>query len=399
MKRLLPILVIFGLLMSSGVSTVFAQDDPVPNNGQAGSTIFLPVITQAGRDREQAVAPTGQQPTLEDTASIAVEKGVGAAARGLSQESLQPVSVIVTFDESVSAEQVAGISGGQIIHRYDKILNGISMIVGEDKVPAVASMPGVTGVYLDELNALNTDVSPAWIGAPTTWAALGGQESAGEGVIVGVIDSGIWPEHPSVSDPDPSGKPYAAPPAKWTGTGCDFGTDEFNPTDAPFTCNNKLIGAYDFTGTYAQVIGLLPTEFASARDSNGHGTHTTDHFRRQCRCRSLDLRSIVRHRLRYRTARPCGRLQGLRRRRLLQLGHTWLPSTRQWPTASTSSTTRSAAVAIPSAMSSRWASWTPMMPACWSCPRPATLGPVRTRSLTGNRGPSPWAPAPAIVTS
>ena len=147
MKRLLPVLVIFGLLMSSGVSTVFAQDDPVPNNGQSGNTIYLPVITQASSNREKPIAPTGEQPAFEGAATVSVEKGVGAAARGISQESLQPVSIIVTFDGTVSGDQVAGISGGLIIHRYDKILNGISMIVGEDKVPAVASMPGVTGVY------------------------------------------------------------------------------------------------------------------------------------------------------------------------------------------------------------------------------------------------------------
>ena len=55
---------------------------------------------------------------------------------------------------------------------------------------------------------------------------------------------------------------------------CDFGDTAFNTDDDPFTCNNKLIGAYDFTDTYKAVIGLIPTEFDSARDSNGHGSHT-----------------------------------------------------------------------------------------------------------------------------
>ena len=42
----------------------------------------------------------------------------------------------------------------------------------------------------------------------------------------------------------------------------------------PFACNHKLIGARRFMATYDAVVGLLPDEFPSARDDNGHGTHT-----------------------------------------------------------------------------------------------------------------------------
>ena len=100
---------------------------------------------------------------------------------------------------------------------------------------------------------------------------------------MGILDSGIWPEHPSLSDPDPSGKPYGAPVVMPGANGfgprgakntCDFGNTAANPNDAPFTCNNKLIGAYNFIDTYKAVVGLLPGEFDSARDDNGHGTHT-----------------------------------------------------------------------------------------------------------------------------
>src|SRR6185503_8127544 len=121
---------------------------------------------------------------------------------------------------------------------------------------------------------LDTDRSPAFIGAPTLWNQLGGQDDAGEGVVVGVLDTGIWPEHPAYADPDPLGKPYAAPPPPLTGTrACEF-TGGANP-GAAFACNNKLIGADRFMATYDAVIGLLPTEFTTARDDNGHGTHTS----------------------------------------------------------------------------------------------------------------------------
>ncbi len=85
---------------------------------------------------------------------------------------------------------------------------------------------------------------------------LGGQESAGEGVLIGVLDTGIWPEHPSFSDPDPSGKAYAPPSGG--PYPCEFGNTAWNPNDAPFTCNNKLIGAYEFLDTYKVVSWLAP---------------------------------------------------------------------------------------------------------------------------------------------
>jgi hypothetical protein len=44
--------------------------------------------------------------------------------------------------------------------------------------------------------------------------------------------------------------------------------------DDAFGCNHKLIGARRFMATYDAVVGLLPDEFPSARDDNGHGTHT-----------------------------------------------------------------------------------------------------------------------------
>ena len=55
---------------------------------------------------------------------------------------------------------------------------------------------------------------------------------------------------------------------------CDFGNTAQNADDAPFTCNNKLIGARQMLDTYRAIIGAEPDEFDSARDDDGHGTHT-----------------------------------------------------------------------------------------------------------------------------
>ena len=89
----------------------------------------------------------------------------------------------------------------------------------------------------------------------------------GEGVVVGIIDTGIWPEHPSFADDGTYPAPAFRPP-------CEFGNTAHNPNDVAFTCQNKLIGARQTLATYRAVIGAAPDEFNSARDDSGHGTHT-----------------------------------------------------------------------------------------------------------------------------
>jgi subtilisin family serine protease len=166
----------------------------------------------------------------------------------------------------------AAIPAARVQHEYQAILNGVSLVLPETEISALAALPGVEGVYEDELLSPDTDTSPGFIGAPEIWNELGGQHSAGENVVIGVLDTGVWPEHPSYADPDPSGKTYAPRPDGGP-LPCTFGSSV--PGDAQFACNNKLIGARAFLATYNAVIGRLPNEFPSARDDNGHGTHTS----------------------------------------------------------------------------------------------------------------------------
>ena len=120
------------------------------------------------------------------------------------------------------------------------------------------------------------DDNTAFIGATAVWPQLGGSAKAGSNVIVGVLDTGVWPENPMLS---PTGESAPAGGLK----GCQFGdgTDTAHLGPA-FACNNKLIGAYAFTQTYMAVVGSNGQEFCnntsgvcSPRDPEGHGTHTT----------------------------------------------------------------------------------------------------------------------------
>lgn len=161
----------------------------------------------------------------------------------------------------------SGLSSNEIVNDYVNSLNGFSATLTHAEATKVAGHPDVAVVIPDELQQATTESSPSFLG-------LDGPAGAwktgvlGENVVVGVIDTGIWPEHPSFADDGSYGASPVGP------VDCDFGNTAHNPNDAPFTCNNKLLGARQMLTTYRAVIGALPDEFDSARDDNGHGTHT-----------------------------------------------------------------------------------------------------------------------------
>jgi hypothetical protein len=153
------------------------------------------------------------------------------------------------------------------------VFGGIALTVPGDKVAELLKLPGAVAVQKDKLERVQTDSSPAFIGAPTIYRQLGQTAAdAGKGAIVGVLDTGAWPEHPSFVD---HGN-LPAPPPKADGTPrtCNYGDNPLTPADDPFVCQRKLISGQPFLDTYNRVVGG-EVYGNSARDSNGHGTHTS----------------------------------------------------------------------------------------------------------------------------
>ncbi|NTU83583.1 MAG: CHRD domain-containing protein [Chloroflexales bacterium] len=110
-----------------------------------------------------------------------------------------------------------------------------------------------------------------------TAAAPGGElrgqlvPSRGEGVVIGVLDSGIDPAHPSFKDPAPGdGYDHSNPRADGSYLGVCNPNDGDGRYDPGFQCNDKLIGAY----TFAETSGVPdPQGRPSPRDNLGHGSH------------------------------------------------------------------------------------------------------------------------------
>ncbi|GAA4184239.1 S8 family serine peptidase [Streptosporangium oxazolinicum] len=183
---------------------------------------------------------------------------------------------IEDVENTFLAELARNVPGAKAGQKLRTVYGGIALRVPANKAAALLKLPGVAAVQEDKPEQLLTDSSPAFIGAPTIYSKLGGSSSSGKGVIVGILDSGAWPEHPQFADPGT----LPAVPATKDGTPrvCDFGDNPLTPAADPFACNRKIIGGAPFLDTYNEVNneGGVPTETFSdsARDSNGHGTHT-----------------------------------------------------------------------------------------------------------------------------
>ena len=83
-----------------------------------------------------------------------------------------------------AADLEAAIPDANVTQTYEYVIGGVAAVVPSGQISRIAKMDGVSAIYVDELNQLDTEVSPGFIGADDLWASLGGQSEAGEGVIV-----------------------------------------------------------------------------------------------------------------------------------------------------------------------------------------------------------------------
>jgi hypothetical protein len=267
MRRLFAVLVLLALLVSA--APVAAQPDgPVGKGKQTGS--------------EQAyIVQMLDDPAVSYRGGISGYKAT-APAKG---QKIDPTNTaVIRYQDYLTAKHdsvLNSVGGGRKLYSYTTSFNGFAAVLSAEQAAQLRQSKDVLYVSRDEMVFADTSSTPAFLGLSDPgglWDMLGGVESAGEDIIIGVVDSGIWPEHPSFSDRTGSNGndtkddklDYQQIPG-WHGK-CVPGED----FDASL-CNQKLIGAQYFNqgfGGDAGVDALLGYEFTSARDFNGHGTHT-----------------------------------------------------------------------------------------------------------------------------
>ena len=172
---------------------------------------------------------------------------------------------------------VASRVGATKLYGYRYAFNGFAASLTRDQVAAVMTAPGVIAVEATKDVQMDTATTPAFLGLTEASTGLWSKGIKGENVIIGILDSGIWPESQSFSDRmgvGPNGQKgklaYHQIPG-WHGK-CASEEETDGSFDANL-CNQKLIGAQFFCVAKG-CDTVLPHEFLSPRDFNGHGTHT-----------------------------------------------------------------------------------------------------------------------------
>lgn len=179
---------------------------------------------------------------------------------------------------------LARIGNVPLLHRYNITFSGFAAQLTEAQAKALKTSAGVASVVESEVRKLDTTRTPGFLGISAPgglWSQLDAASRSvlGEDVIIGIIDSGVWPENASFGDKvDAAGKPvayhqagtavYGPPPTKWKGS-CQAG-EAFTSA----MCNNKLIGARFYDADFLKSAIPISREYASPRDGDGHGSHT-----------------------------------------------------------------------------------------------------------------------------
>ncbi|MFG1866696.1 S8 family serine peptidase [Micromonospora arborensis] len=176
---------------------------------------------------------------------------------------------------------VAAAAGVKVSAAYTTAFNGFSAKLTAEQVTTLRADKRVRAVTASR--ALGTPTPPPAApptappaGAPAATpptapdqAPAGGPgkpvkpgPGTGAGMVIGVLDTGIWPESASFAKKMPA-------PATWHGT-CQTGVGF-----AAEHCNGKIVGARYFADSWLAGGGSVPEgEMLSPRDMSGHGTHT-----------------------------------------------------------------------------------------------------------------------------
>ncbi|GMY22789.1 subtilisin-like protease SBT1.7 [Fagus crenata] len=155
-----------------------------------------------------------------------------------------------------------------LLYSYNHVMHGFSARLTSSQLFEIEKYSAHLATYPESFGKLLTTYSPKFLGLQQNfgiWPAA----SYGENVIVGIIDTGIWPESESFYDEGMSPVPH-----RWKGK-CENGT-AFSPS----TCNKKLIGARSFSkGLQAAGAGTLDRSFqATVTLENGISFEGTSYF-------------------------------------------------------------------------------------------------------------------------
>ncbi len=213
------------------------------------AVLFLLVSSGLAADRVSVYTVILDGPSVgQQLAETKQAKGSDPSVRAMGQDlQARQLQIMPVFAET----------GATVLGSVHNVLNAIFVRATPEQAKQIGEIAGVSNVLRSRPIRLHLDAASQILNLPAAQALAGGQNGAGDGIKIGVIDTGIDNTHPAFNDPN------VTPPA---------GYPKGYPEDKPFT-NNKIIAAR----SYVHLLNPPEPEFSAPddqtpRDRVGHGT-------------------------------------------------------------------------------------------------------------------------------
>ncbi|MFN8498216.1 MAG: S8 family serine peptidase [Anaerolineae bacterium] len=270
--RWLSLLAVLALLLAAA-ATASAHQPPDADSGADEPAVSkapaAPTLDLATYPAKRWIVQLKDAPVAKYNGGVAGYKATSAKAAGqakLDADSgdAKAYAAYLESQQKAFASTLSKVApGAKVEQSYQVVLNGVAVRMSAEQAKAVRKLPNVRAVTPDVPYQLQMYSTPQQIGAPTVWAMLGGQDKAGDGVKVGIIDSGIFVRY------DASGN--------YTGNICFNDTGYTMPPGFPkgdtrFT-NKKVIVARAYFRPDDPPIPGEDTPIQGVADTSPHGTH------------------------------------------------------------------------------------------------------------------------------
>ncbi|KAI5079116.1 hypothetical protein GOP47_0006787, partial [Adiantum capillus-veneris] len=157
----------------------------------------------------------------------------------------------------------------RLLYSYQIAMQGFAALLTATEVRKLRQIASIEVAFEDSNVEILTTRTPAFLSLATSpigsAAGIWPASKHGADVIIGLLDTGIWPERSSFRD----NAGFSPVPPRWKGF-C-----ESSPSFNSSRCNRKLIGARTFVRGFKVAASGSLVGFPSPRDSHGHGTHTS----------------------------------------------------------------------------------------------------------------------------
>lgn len=240
----------------------------VYEDGLMGEQVYIVRLHQ----KSLANAAASGMLSQHDSSNVSQSPKLFVAGKATSTQFYSYKKQLLNHQKEVINSIAATTGVTEVRRQFTNAINGFSILMTQEQAEEVAKLGTVASVQRSKIYELHTDAGPELIQADKIWTgqATSSVPYKGEGIIVGIVDTGVNTDHPSFADVGGDGYDHTNP----LGSGKYVG--DCTKADFASLCNDKLIGVRSYpviTDIYTS--GELGAKrSATGEDYSGHGSHT-----------------------------------------------------------------------------------------------------------------------------